>query len=39
MRLVDIGAIGAALELVSTLGIYFDRRTQGKWYVVAAGTI
>ena len=39
MRLVDIGAIGAVLGLFSTLGIYFDRRTQGKWYIVAAGTI
>ena len=32
-------AIGAALGLVSTLGIFFDRRTEGKGHIVAAGTI
>lgn len=32
-------AIGAILGVVSTLGIYFDRHTDGKPYVVAAGAI
>jgi hypothetical protein len=32
-------AIGAVLGLVSTLGIYFDRRIDGKGYIVAAGAI
>ncbi len=39
MRTQVVIAIGAILGLVSTLGILFDRRTDGKGYIVAAGTI
>jgi len=38
-HLLAIFAIGAALGLVSTLGIYFDPRTGGKIQVICAGTI
>jgi hypothetical protein len=39
VRIQVVIAIGAILGLVSTLGIFFDRRTDGKSYIVAAGTI
>jgi hypothetical protein len=39
MHIHIVVAIGAVLGSVSTLGIYFDRRTDGKGYIVAAGSI
>jgi hypothetical protein len=39
MRLTLILAIGAALGLISTLGIYFDTRAQGRIRVNFAGAI
>ncbi len=39
MHIHVVIAIGAVLGTVSTLGIYFDRRNDGKGYVVAAGAI
>jgi hypothetical protein len=38
-HLISVLAIGAALGLVSTAGIYFDPRAGGKFYVICAGTI